>query len=120
MAGIAIADWVIVYEDAADTLRGWMVTLIEGTPDEKSEQYTVSSPITYAEHTQAPVLVIHGRNDTRTPPRTIEMYEERMESLGKSIDVYWFDTGHLGSFAQVEQSIDHQERMLHFAYSILD
>lgn len=119
LAGIAIADWAIMYEDAADTMRGWMVELFGGTPDEKAEQYTASSPVTYAQHVKAPVLVIQGRNDTRTPPRPIEMYEERMKSLGKSIDVHWFDTGHMGSFAQIEQAIDHQELMLRFAYRIL-
>ena len=42
-----------------------------------------------------------------------------MKSLGKAIEVHWFDTGHMGSFAQIEESIDHQERMLRFAYRIL-
>ena len=68
---------------------------------------------------KAPVLIIQGRNDTRTPARPIELFEEKMKSLDKSIEVHWFDAGHLGSFAQVEQSIEHQELMLHFAYRIL-
>jgi hypothetical protein len=33
-----------MYEDAADTLKGWMVTLFGGTPEEKPEEYAVSSP----------------------------------------------------------------------------
>jgi len=64
------------------------------------------------------MLIIQGRNDTRTPARPVEMYEEKMRALGKSIEAHWFDTGHLGSFAQVEQSIEHQELMLRFAYRI--
>jgi hypothetical protein len=47
------------------------------------------------------------------------MYEAKLKSLGKSIEVHWFDAGHMGSFAQVEQSIDHQELMLRYAYRIL-
>ena len=65
------------------------------------------------------VLSIQRRNDTRTPARPIELYEEKMKSLDKSIEVHWFDAGHLGSFPQVEQAIEHQELMLHFAYRIL-
>ena len=118
MAGIAIADWAIMHEDSADTLKGYMVALFGGTPEEKPEQYSASSPITYAERIKAPMLIIQGRNDTRTPARPVEMYEEKMRALGKSIEVHWFDTGHLGSFAQVEQSIEHQELMLRFAYRI--
>ena len=119
MAGIAIADWTIMYEDSADTLKGYQVAFFGGTPEEKPEQYAVSSPISYVEDVKAPVLIIQGRNDTRTTPRPVEMYEEKMKSLGKPIEVHWFDTGHMGSFAQVEQSIAHQERMLRFACRIL-
>jgi len=119
MAGIAIADWAVQYEDSADTLRGYQRALFGGTPEEKPEQYAASSPITYAERVSAPVLIIQGRNDTRTPARPIEMYEQRMKAIGKDIDVRWFDSGHLGSFAQVEQSIQFQEWMLRFAYRVL-
>jgi Tol biopolymer transport system component/dienelactone hydrolase len=118
MAGIAIADWAIMYEEAADTLRGWQVTLFGGTPEEKPEQYAASSPITYVQNVAAPVLIIQGRNDTRTPARPIEMYEAKMQSLGKPIEVHWFEAGHLGAFSRVEQSIEHQELMLRFAYRI--
>jgi len=119
MAGIAIADWAIQYEDSADMLRGYQRMLFGGTPDEQPERYAASSPITYAEKVRAPVLIIQGRNDTRTPARPIEMYQARMQALGKPITVHWFDTGHLGSFAQVELAIEHQEIMLKFAYEVL-
>jgi dipeptidyl aminopeptidase/acylaminoacyl peptidase len=117
MAGIAIADWSIQYEDTADTLKGYQVALFGGTPQEKPEQYAASSPITYAERVQAPVLVIQGSNDTRCPPRPLRMYEEKLRALGKDIEVEWFEAGH-GSYV-VEQSIAHQERMLRFAYRVL-
>ncbi len=56
---------------------------------------------------------------TRTPARPIEMYEAKMKRLGKTISVHWFETGHLGSFAQTDLAIEHQEMMLRFAYSVL-
>ncbi|HJR81077.1 MAG TPA: prolyl oligopeptidase family serine peptidase [Anaerolineales bacterium] len=117
MAGIAIADWTMMYEDAADSLRGYQVALFGGTPQEKPEQYRVSSPITYAENVKAPVLIIQGRNDTRTPARPIEAYEQKLKALGKPIEVHWFDAGHWG--AGVEQDIQHCEIMLRFAYRVL-
>jgi dipeptidyl aminopeptidase/acylaminoacyl peptidase len=119
MAGIAIADWAIQYEDSAATLKGYQVALFGGTPEEKPEQYAASSPITYVEAVQAPVLIIQGRNDTRTPARPVEMYVEKIKSLGKDVEVEWFDAGHAGSFAKVELSIRHQEHMLRFAYHVL-
>ncbi|HEU5378409.1 MAG TPA: hypothetical protein VFV38_23550 [Ktedonobacteraceae bacterium] len=39
--------------------------------------------------------------------------------MGKEIEVVWFDSGHMGSFTQIEQSIQHQELMLRFAFRIL-
>jgi dipeptidyl aminopeptidase/acylaminoacyl peptidase len=88
-----------------------------GTPHEVPERCAASSPITYAERVTAPMLIIQGRHDTRTPPRSVERHEAKMKALGKSIEVHWFDAGH-GSLA-VEQQIAHQERMLHFASRVL-
>jgi dipeptidyl aminopeptidase/acylaminoacyl peptidase len=117
MAGVAFGDYAIAYEDEAETLRAYDRGLMGGTPQEKPEAYAVSSPITYAAQVKAPVLIIQGRNDTRCPPRSIEVYETKMKELGKPVEVYWFDAGH-GSL-QVEQRIDHQERMMRFAYQVL-
>lgn len=117
MAGIAIADWVIQYEDTADTLKAFQVAILGGTPDEKPQVYAKSSPITYADQVAAPVLVIQGRNDTRCPARPMEMYEQKMRALGNDIEVVWFDSGH-GSLL-VDQEIEHQEIMLRFASRVL-
>jgi len=117
MAGVAFGDFAIAYEDEAETLRAYDRGLMGGTPQEKPEAFAVSSPITYAAQVKAPLLIIQGRNDTRCPPRSIEVYETKMKELGKPIEVYWFDAGH-GSL-QVEQRIDQQERMMRFVYGVL-
>jgi dipeptidyl aminopeptidase/acylaminoacyl peptidase len=119
MALIAIADWAIQYEDSAETLKGYQVAIFGGTPQERPELYATASPITYVEQVSAPVLIIQGRNDTRTPARPIQLYEQRLRALGKPIEVVWFDAGHLGASAQTEQFIGFQERMLAFARQVL-
>ncbi|HEU5088670.1 MAG TPA: prolyl oligopeptidase family serine peptidase, partial [Roseiflexaceae bacterium] len=117
MAGIAIADWAIQWEDTAPTLRGYQEALLGGTPRENPQQYRRSSPITYADAVQAPVLVIQGRNDTRCPARPMELYEQLLRERGHQIEVEWFDAGH-GSH-DTEQRIRHAETMLRFAYRVL-
>jgi dienelactone hydrolase len=117
MAEIAIADWKTMYEDEAESLRGYQRALFGGAPDDVPEATRKSSPITYAEQVKAPILVIQGENDTRTPARQLRVYEEKLKSLGKQIEVHWFNAGH-GSRAQ-EQQIEHQELMLNFAYRVL-
>jgi dipeptidyl aminopeptidase/acylaminoacyl peptidase len=118
MALVAIADWVLMYEDQAETLRRYQMALFGGTPDELPEQHARSSPITYASDVKAPLLIIQGSNDTRCPARQMRVYEEKMRELGKDIEVLWFDAGH-GSYA-IEQNIEHTERMLEFAHRVLE
>ena len=63
------------------------------------------------------MLIIQGRNDTRTPPRSVEVYEARMKALGQAIEVHWFEAGH-GSLV-ADQAIEHHELMLRFAGRII-
>ena len=117
MAEVAIADWTLMYEDQAETLRGYQRSMFGGTPDEKPEAHRKSSPITYADNISAPILVLQGENDTRCPARQMRVYEARLKELGKSIEVHWFDAGH-GSLDN-EEHVDKKEKMLRFAYRVL-
>lgn len=117
MAVVAIADWTMMYEDQAETLRGYQRSLFGGTPDEMPEQHAKSSPITYAQDVRAPVLVIQGENDTRCPARQMHAYEDTLKEHGKEITVEWFDAGH-GSRA-MDESIKQMETMLRWAYRVL-
>jgi dienelactone hydrolase len=118
MAGTATVDWTMEYEDLSPMMRGYSVAIMGGTPQEKPELYAKISPITYIENVKAPLLIIQGRNDTRTPARPVEVYEARMKALGKPIEVHWYDEGHSGG--GIEQDIEHQELMLRFAYKVLN
>ncbi len=118
MADVAIADWSVMYEDESESLRGYQRVLFGGTPEETPEAHAQSSPITYAERIQAPLLVIQGSNDTRCPARQMRVYEAKLKALGKEISVHWFEAGH-GSRAQ-DQRIDQQQRKMQFAREVLD
>lgn len=117
MAGAAITNWTTQYEDASDTFKAYQAAFFGGTPDEKAEQYAASSPSTYVAQVTAPVLIIQGRNDTRTPARPVEDYVKQLRSLGRNVAVHWFNAGHVGK--SVEQQIDHQLLMLQFADRVL-
>jgi dipeptidyl aminopeptidase/acylaminoacyl peptidase len=119
MAGSPVADWRRSYAEASETMRVGVAAFFDGTPDEQPEAYATSSPITYVEQVTAPVLIIQGRNDSRTPAGPVEEYARRMEAAGKRIEVHWYETGHLGPLLQVEEGIVHQELMLMFAKRIL-
>jgi len=117
MAGIAIADWEMNYEDSSDLLRSYQRMLFGGGPDERGEAMRAGSPMTYIDDVRAPVLIIQGRNDTRTPARPIERYVERLEARGHPVEIDWFDAGHMGG--DDELSIHHAALMLDFAGRVL-
>ncbi|PSB24990.1 prolyl oligopeptidase family serine peptidase [Stenomitos frigidus] len=117
MADVAIADWFLMYEDQAETMRGVQRSLFGGTPEEKPAAHRAASPLTYADQVTAPILVIQGRHDTRCPARQMQVYEAKLRSLGKTINVHWFDAGHV--MGNDEQSIRDQETKLCFAYQVL-
>ena len=118
MALVAIADQTLTWEDSSGLLQGITTASFGGTPSEKPDLYRAASPITYAEAVRVPLLVIQGRNDTRCPPRQMEVYEAKMRALGKDIEVIWFDAGH-GS-GDREQVIGWYDRMLAFAKGITE
>ena len=120
MAVVAIADWAVQYEDSGGALRGYIATLLGGTPEEAAEQYRASSPVTYAEQVQAPVLIIQGRNDSRTPARPVEQYVARLEEMNHPVELHWFDAGHAGPGADTARAIANQELMLDFARRVLE
>jgi dienelactone hydrolase len=117
LAGTATVDWAMEYDDLSPAMRGYSVALLGGTPQQKPAEYASVSPINYIDRIQAPVLIIQGRNDTRTPARPVEIYDKKMKALGKSIEVHWYNEGHSGG--GVEQEIEHQEIMIRFVYKVL-
>lgn len=117
IAVAAIADWTMMVEDAAETLRSYFQALLGGSPADRPDAYRDGSPLTYAENVQCPLLIIQGRNDTRCPPRQMEVYFERLQALGKDVEIEWFDAGH-GLLVQ-EQQIENFARMLQFVHRVL-
>jgi dipeptidyl aminopeptidase/acylaminoacyl peptidase len=117
MALLASADFTGEYYEGNEWTKGFLTAMMGGTPAEKPAQYAASSPISYAEHVVAPLLVIQARHDLRCPPQPMERYAEKMLALGKPFEIEWFDAGHAG--VADEQLIAIQERLLHFAYLVL-
>jgi len=118
VAGIAIADVALQYEDARAPLRGWVVTNFGGTPAEKPELYRERSPITYAQNLKAPLLIIQGKNDRRTPARQIQEFAKKLSDLQKNFAIHWFDAGH-GSLS-VTESIGHEKLAIDFFDHVME
>jgi dipeptidyl aminopeptidase/acylaminoacyl peptidase len=119
MAGVAIADWQMNYEDSTDLLRGYQRMLFNGPPEDPAiaEAFRKGSPLTYVDDVLAPVLIIQGRNDTRTPARPVERYVERLRARAHPVEVDWFDAGHTGGTDEL--SIEQTRRIINFASALV-
>ena len=64
-----------------------------GSPDDptKAEAYRRGSPLYRAERIEAPLLILHGRKDSRVVPLMSEKMVEALEIEGKYHEVHWYD-----------------------------
>jgi dipeptidyl aminopeptidase/acylaminoacyl peptidase len=113
VAAVPVADYLAAYDDEMEGLRAFDRSLFGGSPAEVPDLYRASSPITYVERVEAPVLILAGANDPRCPIRQIENYLARLAELGKLHEVYRYDAGH-GSLV-VEERIRQMAAEIAFA-----
>lgn len=117
IAMVATVDWAEDYAEISHALRGAVAAWFGGTPEERPEAYAASSPATYAERLQAPILVFQARNDTRVGPGQMERFIERLGRLGKPIEVMWWAGGH--AYPPKDELIESQDRAMSFAREIV-
>lgn len=91
IAAVPIACHQTSYEDEAESLRAYHRALLGGSPDEQPERYAASSPITYVDRVESPVLILAGENDNRCPLRQIEKYVAKLAEHGREHEVYAYD-----------------------------
>ncbi|WP_240686992.1 alpha/beta hydrolase family protein [Amycolatopsis suaedae] len=102
IAGAPIADYVAAYREQLPSLRHFDDELFGGGPDDVPEVYVRSSPLTYVPRVVAPVLLLCGDHDPRTPPGQLARFEEAMAEHDRYYEKYTFDAGH-GSLEVEEQ-----------------
>ncbi|WP_246095399.1 S9 family peptidase [Streptomyces roseicoloratus] len=94
LAAVPVADYVTAYEDEMEALKALDRTLLGGSPEEVTERFAASSPLTYVDAVKAPVHISAGVNDPRCPIRQIENYVDRLAARGAVHEVYRYDAGH--------------------------
>jgi dipeptidyl aminopeptidase/acylaminoacyl peptidase len=66
------------------------------TDPEDLRRLTEASPLSHAEHIRAPVLLLHGSNDTNVSVRSSDLFYERLIQLGKPVRYERIDdAGHI-------------------------
>lgn len=84
-----------------------------GAPDDNPEIYRRGSPLYAAERIQAPLLILHGREDMRVVPLMSEKMIEALKIEGKYHEAHFYEgEGH--GFNKPENKQDYMERVLKF------
>jgi dipeptidyl aminopeptidase/acylaminoacyl peptidase len=84
-----------------------------GSPDDNSALYRRGSPVYAAERVQAPLLILHGREDLRVVPLMSERMIEALKIEGKYHEAHFYEgEGH--GFVKPENKQDYMERVLRF------
>lgn len=118
VAGAPIADCIMQYEDEPAFFKATDQKIFRGTPKTVPKRYIKSSPSTYVTNIQAPILIFHGKNDVRCPPRQIQHFEHLLRAAGKHISIEWFSSGHTGEFTNTLLRVSLITRALQFATRI--
>lgn len=108
-----IANLVTLYESTRPgDLRPYLEDQI-GTPSDRPDFYFERSPINFVEQVRAPLLLLQGANDPRTPLREAESMAEQLAAAGKLHDLHVYDNeGH--GFQQRASREDALHRVLAF------
>lgn len=95
LAAMPIADWATAYEDELPATREHDRALFGGSPAELPDFYAERSPITFADHVRAPLLMVVSRNDPHAPGRQIDNYVRRLSAAGTTFEVHEVEAGHV-------------------------
>jgi dipeptidyl aminopeptidase/acylaminoacyl peptidase len=117
IACAGIADCVAQYEDEPAYFRTQDEKRFRGTPETAHARYVRSSPITYVDHIQSPLLILHGKYDVRCPPRQMRRFIDALKKNKKRFDIEWFESGHTGEFTDTNLRIRLIDKAIRFALS---
>ena len=109
---VPVGDYAASYEDSSPALQAYDRSLLGGSVYEVPELVAERSPITYVDRVKMPLLVLYGENDSRCPPRQIEIYIDALRERGGEIEVYRYGTGH--SSMVVDEEIRQERVKLEF------
>jgi len=114
-AGVAIvplANWFTSYENEDPVLRAGDAWLM-GDPINDRELWTDRSPLFFADHIKAPLMLLAGANDIRCPAEETEQMAEAVRKRGGTVEVKIYENeGH--GFIRRENTIDSAKRAVQF------
>lgn len=85
-----VSNMILTYNERVD-LRKMMKRVIGGTPHKFPDRYQARTPLFQLEQLQAPVLIIHGVNDTNVSVQHALQLEGKLNELNKRVECWYFN-----------------------------
>jgi len=70
------------------TLSGRLVPMLGDTPEERSQSYSLFSPVTHAHVHCPPTLILHGEQDILAPVKAIQRLHSRLTEVGVPVAIH--------------------------------
>ena len=100
-----VSDLLLTYEERVDLRR--MLRRVVGHPKKEPEQYARRSPVAWASHITAPVLMLHGTNDEQVGVEHARRLAAALTSAGKPHTLRIYDgLGHLFPEEEDKQALN--------------
>jgi dipeptidyl aminopeptidase/acylaminoacyl peptidase len=112
-AGVAlygVTDWRSMLERTSPMLRMYLTGLL-GDPVRNADFYRAASPSTYLDRFKAPLLVMQGADDRRTPKAEAEDLVAALEAKGRTVDAHYY-AGEGHGFMKRENQVDSLQRLV--------
>ncbi|MEF8883317.1 MAG: prolyl oligopeptidase family serine peptidase [Halapricum sp.] len=82
IAWIGVTDLHLMYEEAMPHFKTELLEKYMGDPEENYDLWRDRSPIEHVENLSAPLLIVHGVNDSRVPISQAREFREALENAG--------------------------------------
>lgn len=105
----AVTNWKNYYE-----VNPWYTLPRLGTPERDSINYHRSSPLSYVDDLQAPVLILHGLIDNNVPYRDAAQYVQKLIEAGDKTFDFMMYPGESHSFISPAAWYDEYRRIQQF------
>jgi len=93
-AGVPAVDPVKNKVAEAEQRFGAKMDIVAKNP----ECYGYETPMTEVAKVRCPILIINGRNDTSSPVVVMEVYRDKLQAAGKTVDTYFPDNAPHGFY----------------------
>ncbi|UPV76544.1 prolyl oligopeptidase family serine peptidase (plasmid) [Halorussus limi] len=112
IAWIGVTDLEDMYENTMPHYRTELMEKYLGTPAENPDLYRERSPIEYVENLDAPLLMVHGVNDSRVPVSQARLFRDALLDEGFEQDEDGiFEYVELGEEGHASSDIDQKIRL---------